>query len=61
MQAHDRGLVDQAADEGDVVRTAVELVRPLAGKKPDTLGAIKSTMFASAVTALRAPEPAAQP
>lgn len=61
VQARDRGLVDQIADEGDVVRTAVELVRPLAGKNRDTLGAIKSTMFASADTALRVPEPAAQP
>ncbi|RCW46827.1 enoyl-CoA hydratase/carnithine racemase [Halopolyspora algeriensis] len=61
VQARDRGLVDQVADEGDVVRTAAELVRPLAGKNRDTLGAIKSTMFTSAVTALRAPEPAAQP
>ncbi|MDR7299829.1 enoyl-CoA hydratase-related protein [Haloactinomyces albus] len=59
-QARERGLVDQVADEGDVVRTAVELVRPLAGKNRDTLGAIKSTMFASAVTALRTPEPTAQ-
>lgn len=61
VQARDRGLVDQVADEGEVVRTAVELVRPLAGKHRDTLGMIKSTMFASVATALRAPEPAPQP
>ncbi|WP_017975453.1 enoyl-CoA hydratase-related protein [Actinopolyspora halophila] len=59
VQARDRDLVDQVADEGDVVPTAAELVRPLAGKNRDTLGTIKSTMFASAVTALRTPEPAA--
>lgn len=61
VQARDRGLVDQVADEGDVTRTAAELVRPVAGKNRDTLGAIKSTMFASAATALRVPEPAVQP
>ncbi|GAB2753846.1 enoyl-CoA hydratase/isomerase family protein [Salinifilum aidingensis] len=61
VQARDRGLVDQVADEGAVLRTAVELVRPLSGKNRDTLGTIKSTMFASAVTALRAHEPAARP
>lgn len=61
VQARERGLVDEVADEDDVVRTAVELVRPLAGKNRDTLGAIKSTMFASAATVLRAPEPATQP
>lgn len=59
MQARDRGLVDRVADEGDVVPTAAELVRPLAGKNRDTLGEIKSTMFASAFTALRTSEPAA--
>ncbi|WP_228047347.1 enoyl-CoA hydratase-related protein [Saccharopolyspora montiporae] len=61
VQARDRGLVDEVADEGAVVRAAVELVRPIAGKNHDTLGAIKSTMFASAVTALRTPEPTGQP
>lgn len=60
VQARDRGLVDEVADEGAVVHTAAELVRPLAGKNQDTLGTIKSTMFASAVTALRTPEPTAQ-
>lgn len=60
VQARDRGLVDHVADEGDVMRTAVEIVRPLAGKNRDTVGAIKSTMFASAIAALRAPEPSAQ-
>ncbi|MFC7342335.1 enoyl-CoA hydratase-related protein [Saccharopolyspora griseoalba] len=61
VRARDRGLVDEVADEGEVVRAAVELVRPLAGKSRDALGAIKSTMFASAVTALRTPEAVAQP
>ncbi len=61
VQARERGLIDQVADEGEVARTAAELVRPLAGKNPGTLGAIKSRMFASAATALRASEPDEQP
>lgn len=49
------GLVDEIAAEGEVVKVASERVRALAGKDPGTLGAIKATMFAPAVTALRAP------
>jgi hypothetical protein len=30
-------------------------VRPLAGKDPGTLGAIKATMYAAAITALQPP------
>ncbi|WP_406280038.1 enoyl-CoA hydratase/isomerase family protein [Nocardia sp. NBC_00881] len=51
-EAHASGLVDHTAPEGAVLDTAIELIRPIAGKDPATLGAIKSTMFASAVAAL---------
>jgi enoyl-CoA hydratase/carnithine racemase len=47
------GLVTATAPEGKVVSTAVDLVAPLKGKDPGTLQAIKSTMFASAIAALR--------
>lgn len=46
------GIVDATAADGAVTSTAVERVRPLAGKDQGTLGAIKQTMFATAVTAL---------
>ena len=49
------GLVDEIAAEGDVVKVASERVAALAGKDRGTLGAIKATMFAPAVTALRTP------
>jgi Delta3-Delta2-enoyl-CoA isomerase len=49
------GLVDEIAAEGDVVKVASERVSALAGKDRGTLGAIKATMFAPAVTALRTP------
>ncbi|WP_410623297.1 enoyl-CoA hydratase/isomerase family protein [Amycolatopsis sp. cmx-8-4] len=49
------GLVDETAPEGDVVKVASERVAALAGKDRGTLGAIKATMFALAVTALRTP------
>jgi enoyl-CoA hydratase/carnithine racemase len=49
------GLVDEVASEGEVVKVASERVRALAGKDRGTLGAIKATMFAPAVAALRAP------
>ncbi|WP_284746453.1 enoyl-CoA hydratase/isomerase family protein [Amycolatopsis sp. RTGN1] len=49
------GLVDEIAAEGDVVKVASERVKALAGKDRGTLGAIKATMFAPAVTALRTP------
>lgn len=57
-QALDLGLIDHIATENEVVQKAIELVRPLAGKDRGTLGAIKSTMFAPAVTALRTTTPA---
>lgn len=54
-EARELGLVDAVADEAALLATAAEWVRPLAGKDRPTLSAIKSTMFAPAVTALRAP------
>lgn len=46
------GIVDAVADEGKVLETAIELIRPLAGKPSATLGAIKAQMYADAVAAL---------
>lgn len=46
------GIVDAVAAEGAVTSAAVEVLRPLGGKDPGTLGAIKQTMFGSAVDAL---------
>jgi enoyl-CoA hydratase/carnithine racemase len=54
-QARELGLVDATADEATLLDTATGVVRDLAGKDRGTLGAIKATMFASALTALRAP------
>jgi enoyl-CoA hydratase/carnithine racemase len=48
------GLVDAVAGEGAVTPAAVDLLRPLDGKDPGTLGAIKQTMFGPAVRALTA-------
>ncbi|SEF35522.1 Enoyl-CoA hydratase/carnithine racemase [Amycolatopsis pretoriensis] len=49
------GLVDEIAAEGEVVKVASSRVEALAGKDRGTLGAIKATMFAPAVAALRTP------
>jgi enoyl-CoA hydratase/carnithine racemase len=46
------GLVDAVAAEDAVTAAAVDLLRPLDGKDPGTLGAIKQTMFGDAVRAL---------
>lgn len=46
------GLVDAVAAEGAVTAAAVDILRPLEGKDPGTLGAIKQTMFGQAVLAL---------
>ena len=46
------GIVDGTAGDGAVTPAAVDLLRPLAGKDPGTLGAIKTTMFGPAVAAL---------
>lgn len=50
--AHAIALVDATADEDSVAVTAIDMLLPLGGKDPGTLGAIKNTMFAAAVTAL---------
>jgi Delta3-Delta2-enoyl-CoA isomerase len=47
------GLVDAAVPEAEVLATAVGRVRPLAGKNPHTLAAIKSGMFPEVLRALR--------
>jgi len=49
------GLVDSAVAEDAVVDTAAQVVVPLGGKDPATLGTIKSTMFAAAAAALASP------
>lgn len=46
------GIVDAVAHEDDVLTSAIELARPLAGKAGQTLGTIKSRMYADALTAL---------
>ncbi|WP_206786770.1 enoyl-CoA hydratase/isomerase family protein [Amycolatopsis sp. MtRt-6] len=53
-EAAEIGLVDEVAAEGEVVKVARTRVEGLAGKDRGTLGAIKATMFAPAVAALRA-------
>ena len=47
------GLVDLAVPDAEVLTKAIELIRPLAGKDPGTLGAIKATMYAPAIAALQ--------
>jgi enoyl-CoA hydratase/carnithine racemase len=49
------GIVDATAEEDAVVGTAINTLAPLGAKDPGTLGAIKNTMFAGAVTALTNP------
>jgi enoyl-CoA hydratase/carnithine racemase len=51
--AHTVGLVDATAPEADLLIRATTQVSPLVGKDRDTLTAIKTTMFAPALTALR--------
>lgn len=46
------GLVDEAAEQADVLPRAVARVAPLAGKDSGTVGAIKRVMFAKVVEAL---------
>ncbi len=52
LDAAELGIVDATAGEGAVVSAAADLLRPLAGKDPGTLGAIKQTMFRAATRAL---------
>lgn len=47
------GLVDDTATEDRLLDTATERLGPLLGKNPDTVRAIKTTMFAAVVAALR--------
>ena len=51
--ALEAGLVDGHAGETDLLATAIARATPLAGKDAGTLGAIKATMFATAVEKLR--------
>jgi enoyl-CoA hydratase/carnithine racemase len=48
------GIVDATASEDAVVGTALNTLAPLCAKDSGTLGAIKNTMFAPAVAALKA-------
>lgn len=52
VAAQDSGIVDQAVAQEEVLSTAVELARSLAGKDPDTLNTIKSGMYGPVVEAL---------
>ncbi|PXX71046.1 enoyl-CoA hydratase/carnithine racemase [Nocardia tenerifensis] len=47
-------IVDATAAEDAVLDTALAMLAPLGGKDSGTLGAIKNTMFAGAITALLA-------
>ncbi|MGV0069205.1 enoyl-CoA hydratase-related protein [Mycobacterium colombiense] len=51
-EAEEFGIVDAACPERAVTDTAVDMLRPLHGKDPGTLGAIKQTMFDHLVRAL---------
>ncbi len=53
QDALELGIVDAVAEESVLQEHAADLVRPLAGKDRGTLTAIKTTMFAQAVSALR--------
>ena len=46
-------LVDDTAPEAGVVDAAIDRLRPILGKDPGTLGAIKTTMYAAVTTALQ--------
>jgi enoyl-CoA hydratase/carnithine racemase len=52
--AQSYAIVDATAGEGAVDGAALDILRPLAGKDPGTLGAIKQTMFGAAAQTLRA-------
>ena len=53
--ARQAGMVDQAVAEDEVVSTAIEIAAGLAANDPETLAAIKRTMYQSAVDALLEP------
>jgi enoyl-CoA hydratase/carnithine racemase len=48
------GIVDATAKEDAVIGAALNMLAPLGAKDPGTIGAIKNTMFAPAVAALKA-------
>jgi enoyl-CoA hydratase/carnithine racemase len=48
------GIVDSVAGEAAVTAAAVDILRPLDGKDPGTLGAVKQTMFGPAALKLTA-------
>ncbi|MFE6646650.1 enoyl-CoA hydratase-related protein [Nocardioides sp. NPDC057772] len=50
------GIVDGTAPDAELLEQAIARVAPLAGKPAETLGKIKSTMYATAVAALTAEE-----
>jgi enoyl-CoA hydratase/carnithine racemase len=52
VEAAELGIIDATAAESAVTAAATDLLRPLAGKDPGTLGAIKRTMFRTATQAL---------
>ncbi|GAA3811514.1 enoyl-CoA hydratase-related protein [Nocardioides panacisoli] len=51
-EALEAGIVDATAAEADLLRRAVSTVAGLTGKHPDTLGTIKTTMYADVLRAL---------
>ena len=51
------GIVDEAAEQDRVLAAAVERAGALAGKAGDTLGAIKESMYAPALSLLRTQRP----
>lgn len=53
-EAEQFGIIDVACPADAVTGTAVDQLRPLGGKDPGTLGAIKHTMFGHVVRALTA-------
>lgn len=46
------GLVDATADEAELLSASIAHIAPLSGKPANTLGAIKSTMYATALAHL---------
>ena len=50
--AAQEGIVDQAVAEGDVLPRAIEIAAALAGGDPDTLAAIKRSMYRPVIEAL---------
>jgi enoyl-CoA hydratase/carnithine racemase len=55
QEAMAAALVDDTAAESAVVDAAVRRLQPILGKDPGTLGAIKTTMYATVTEALRVP------